>query len=78
MHEQGAKLAPRNDTAASANKKSLNVALLGVLSAWLDIPEEIWLEAVRANLPEKLYAANVAAFAAGRAIGAKLKNGDKS
>ncbi len=66
------------DTAAIANKKSLNVALLGVLSAWLDIPEEIWLEAVRANLPEKLYAANVAAFAAGRAIGAKLKNGDKS
>jgi indolepyruvate ferredoxin oxidoreductase beta subunit len=51
------------------NKKSLNVALLGALSAFLEIPEAHWLEAIRARLPEKLHAANTEAFAAGRAAG---------
>ncbi|HWQ54693.1 MAG TPA: indolepyruvate oxidoreductase subunit beta [Bryobacteraceae bacterium] len=48
------------------SKKSLNVALLGKLSNYLEIPEEAWLEAIRANLPEKLLALNLEAFAAGR------------
>ena len=59
------------------SKRSLNVALLGVLSAWLEIPEANWLDAVRASLPEKLHEANFAAFAAGRGIGTKLINGEK-
>lgn len=49
-----------------ANRKCLNVALLGVLSASLEIPEAAWLEAIRAQLPERLHEANLAAFAAGR------------
>jgi indolepyruvate ferredoxin oxidoreductase beta subunit len=49
-----------------ANKRSLNVALLGVLSARLDIPEERWAEALRAALPERLHAVNEAAFRLGR------------
>ncbi|BDG09518.1 2-oxoacid:acceptor oxidoreductase family protein [Anaeromyxobacter paludicola] len=53
-----------------ANKRSLNVALLGALSAHLDLPEALFLEAVRAALPERLHAVNEAAFAAGRAAGA--------
>ena len=48
------------------NKRSLNVALLGVLSVQLDIPEEHWLAAVRAALPERLHAVNDAAFRLGR------------
>ncbi len=52
-----------------ARAKSLNVALLGALSAHLEIPEEAWLRAIRSNLPEKLHAANLQAFAAGRAAG---------
>jgi indolepyruvate ferredoxin oxidoreductase, beta subunit len=48
------------------SKKSLNVALLGALSALLDIPEEHWLAALRAKLPEKLHALNFEAFACGR------------
>jgi indolepyruvate ferredoxin oxidoreductase beta subunit len=48
------------------NRKSLNVALCGALSKHLDISEANWLAAVRANLPEKLHEANVAAFAIGR------------
>jgi indolepyruvate ferredoxin oxidoreductase beta subunit len=48
------------------NKKALNVALLGMLSAHLDIPEERWREAIMANLPEKLHEANFEAFELGR------------
>ena|SRR5689334_13987887 len=50
------------------SKKSLNVALLGVLSTRLDIPESAWLDALRANLPEKLHEVNLQAFALGRSL----------
>jgi indolepyruvate ferredoxin oxidoreductase, beta subunit len=49
-----------------ANKRSLNVALLGALSARLQIPEEHWTAAIRAALPERLHAVNDAAFRLGR------------
>jgi indolepyruvate ferredoxin oxidoreductase, beta subunit len=48
------------------NKRSLNVALLGVLAARLDIPEEHWQAAIRAALPERLHAVNDAAFKLGK------------
>jgi indolepyruvate ferredoxin oxidoreductase beta subunit len=48
------------------NRKSLNVALLGALSHHLDIPEALWLEAVRAALPERLHDLNEKAFRVGR------------
>jgi indolepyruvate ferredoxin oxidoreductase beta subunit len=54
------------DERALPNKKALNVALLGILSALLDIPEEFWIEAIRANLPENLHQANFVAFSIGR------------
>ena len=60
---------------AIASKRSLNVALVGALSAWLSIREEHWLAAVRASLSERLYEANLAAFQAGRAAGFKRRNG---
>ena len=47
--------------------KSATVAMLGVLSAHLDIPVENWHAAIAANLPEKLREMNVAAFDIGRA-----------
>ena len=50
-----------------ANRRSLNVALLGALSHHLAIPEAAFLEAVRAALPERLHAVNEQAFATGRA-----------
>lgn len=49
-----------------ANRKSLNVALLGCLSAHLSIDESTWIAAIKANLPEKLHEANLSAFAEGR------------
>jgi indolepyruvate ferredoxin oxidoreductase, beta subunit len=48
------------------NRKSLNVALLGALSARLGIPEDCWLQALRAEFAESFFAANQSAFLCGR------------
>jgi indolepyruvate ferredoxin oxidoreductase beta subunit len=48
--------------------KADSVAMLGVLSAALDLPETAWHDAIRAALPEKHHAMNLAAFDAGRAF----------
>ncbi len=48
------------------NRRSLNVALLGALSRHLEFPETLWLEAVRAALPERLHDVNEKAFRIGR------------
>jgi indolepyruvate ferredoxin oxidoreductase, beta subunit len=61
------------DEKVLANRKSLNVALLGALSYHLKLSEQVWIEAVKANLPEKLHEANVRAFGAGRAAAAARK-----
>ena len=50
------------------NKKGLNVALLGVLSIYLPIPEEIWLGTIHEGFPEGLYSANEQAFHMGREV----------
>jgi indolepyruvate ferredoxin oxidoreductase beta subunit len=50
------------------NKRSLNVALLGALSRHLDLPEECFLAAMRAALPEKLHGVNDRAFELGRSL----------
>jgi indolepyruvate ferredoxin oxidoreductase beta subunit len=54
------------DERSLPNRKALNVALLGFLSTFLDIPEESWTHAIRSNLPDNLHDANLAAFALGR------------
>jgi indolepyruvate ferredoxin oxidoreductase beta subunit len=54
------------DESALPNKKSLNVALLGVLSLHLPFPVEAWTAALERNLPEKLHEANRKSFYLGR------------
>lgn len=54
------------DPHALPNSKSLNVALLGALSAHLPLPEPLWLEVIRASFAPEHAAANAQAFAAGR------------
>ena len=49
------------------HRKTLNVALLGALSAHLPMPEELWLQALRAGFEESFFEANRAAFRVGRA-----------
>jgi indolepyruvate ferredoxin oxidoreductase, beta subunit len=48
------------------NKKALNVALLGALSAHLPMPEAQWLEALRAGFAETFFEGNRTAFLIGR------------
>lgn len=48
--------------------KSLNVALLGVLSTRLGICGVHWLAAIRSHLPERTHEANVKAFHLGRSL----------
>ena len=52
---------------ADLNPKSLNVALLGVLSAHLAIDDAVWRAAAFAHLPEKVHESNWRAFIAGQA-----------
>lgn len=54
------------DEAALANKKSLNVAMLGRLSTHLTIPVELWQEALQKVLPAKIHEVNLQALAMGR------------
>ena len=56
--------------ASLPNKRSLNVALLGALSQYLDIPAEALLDALRAALPERLHEVNERAFELGRTLAA--------
>ncbi|MDR3382897.1 2-oxoacid:acceptor oxidoreductase family protein [Cupriavidus basilensis] len=57
------------DESSLSNKKSINVALLGVLSRHLQFPVEAWIAALKRNLPEKLHEANLLSFSIGRGEG---------
>jgi indolepyruvate ferredoxin oxidoreductase beta subunit len=67
LRAQGVLIEPgRVDPHRLRSRKSLNVALLGVLSRYLDFPEDAWKSAILANLDEKLHQMNLEAFALGR------------
>ena len=66
LREGGVLIVDTIDVRSLADRRSLNVALLGVLSHHLPIAEETWLAAIRAALPEKVHEANEQAFALGR------------
>jgi len=63
------------DKTTPISRRNLNVALIGVLSSYLDIPEDQWLQAVFANLPKKVHEQNAQVFALGRETGAGRKGG---
>jgi len=49
------------------HKRTLNVALLGALSAYLPMPEDLWLASLRAGFKETFFEGNRKAFLVGRA-----------
>jgi indolepyruvate ferredoxin oxidoreductase beta subunit len=51
---------------ALPHKRTLNVALLGALSAHLPFPEELWLAALRAAFDDAFFETNQQAFLIGR------------
>ena len=46
--------------------KAVNLVLMGKLSHYFDLPEEAWMKALEANVPEKFLELNKKAFALGR------------
>jgi indolepyruvate ferredoxin oxidoreductase beta subunit len=54
------------DETKLSNKKSMNVALLGVLSRHLPFDDAAWAEALKRNLPEKLIEVNLKSFSMGQ------------
>ena len=50
----------------AGSPKAVNVVLIGVLSKLMDIPEEAWLAAIDAVVPERFREMNKKAFALGR------------
>ena len=56
------------DESRLPTKKSINVALLGVLSRHLHFPEDAWTDALKRNLPTKLHEANLKSFSIGRCL----------
>lgn len=66
----GVLLAPdRIDAGRLENKRSFNVAMMGVLSWHLELPDACWREALAACIPPPLLEVNRRAFALGRASG---------
>ena len=71
LREGGVLITPDQlDARAAANKKSINIALLGCLSRHLPVPEEHWIAAIRSSLAEKLHAMNFELFRQCRGGGA--------
>ena len=50
----------------AGNAKAVNVAFVGSLSRFFDVPEQVWHDAIRAMMPPKLVDLNLTAFALGR------------
>ena len=60
-------LVPGAEIARSAgNARAANLVLLGALSAFLDVPEETWLEVIAGRVPAKYLELNRQAFLKGR------------
>ena len=67
LRDDGLLITPKDiDVDALTNKLSLNIALLGVLSAHLPFDRSLWLDAIRSTLADRLHEANEHAFAIGR------------
>ena len=49
--------------------RAVNVVLIGALSLYLDIDQDLWQQAIKAMVPEKFLALNLKAFELGRESG---------
>ncbi|MBC8585024.1 indolepyruvate oxidoreductase subunit beta [Youxingia wuxianensis] len=52
----------------AGNAKAVNVVLIGVVSKFLDFPQEVWLKAIEKCVPAKFLELNKKAFALGRSV----------
>ena len=52
----------------AGSAKAVNIVLMGRLSHYFDIPEEEWMESLKANVPEKFLELNRKAFQLGKEV----------
>ena len=52
----------------AGSTKAVNLVLMGRLSRYFDIPEEEWMAAIQASVPEKFLELNKKAFLLGRNV----------
>ena len=52
----------------AGNIKTAGLVMLGKLARYLDISENLWEEAIKSCVPEKLLSVNIKAFAAGKKL----------
>lgn len=52
----------------AGNIKTVNVALIGLLSQSMEIPEEAWIDTLKQTVPAKVLDVNLKAFALGRTV----------
>ncbi len=52
----------------AGNLRTVNVIMIGLLSTYMDIPIDIWLNALKASVKPQLYEINEKAFLLGRSI----------
>ncbi len=62
------------DDTIPVNKRTLNIAVLGVLSSHLDIPETAWNEALAEHLRSAYLPSNTEAFLFGKRLGEKTRS----
>ena len=67
LRAEGVLITPDRENAADLpHKRTLNVALLGALSAYLPMDEKLWLDALRSGFDETFFEGNKKAFLVGR------------
>ena len=52
----------------AGSAKAVNIVLMGRLSHYFDIPEEAWMESLKANVPERFLELNKKAFKLGKEV----------
>lgn len=55
------------------NARAHNLVMLGALSAWLSVEENVWLEAAARHVPAKALEVNLEAFHRGRELAGKAR-----
>ena len=50
------------------NPRTVNIAMLGLLAKYLDIPEKIWHEAIAERVKDKFVPLNIKAFQIGQEL----------
>lgn len=55
-----------SEAVKAGNAKAVNVVLMGVMSKYLDVDHQVWLDVLKETVPAKLLEVNLKAFEAGR------------